>query len=520
MHCIQIRQSHRLQGPDLVRLTLLCPNVPDAKITRDAANMKQQCMPTLDPIDSSAQPTNQLDRATGGLFRVLSEVCDGAVMVDREGCITWIHEKYRALLGIGSGRNVIGLKVEDVIPGSRMRTVLETGRPILLDILDFGNQHFVVTRLPLYDDKGEISGAAGFVLYDRLDRLQPLIARFERMTAELEQTRRELAEARRTRYNFSQFVGISEQSHRVKRIALRAAQNDGNVLLLGETGTGKELLAQSVHGASRRAAHPFIALNIAAIPATLIEAEFFGVAPGAFTGADRKPRKGKFELANHGTLFLDELGDCPLDVQAKLLRVLQEQEIEPLGSNKLVPVDVRIVAATSVDLAAKVDEGKFRADLYFRLNVLPILLPPLRERTRDIEPIANVLLEDIARRSGTQLHRLTVDAGLVLQSYSWPGNVRELRNVLERACLEADGEAIEADHLAEVMPRARAMRSGQATNSGAEGYADAIARFDKSLIEDALKRSGGQIEAAARSLKLSRATLYKKMAKAGIKSRI
>ena len=194
------------------------------------------------------------------------------------------------------------------------------------------------------------------------------------------------------------------------------AGTDSTVLLLGETGTGKELMAQGIHAGSHRAAGPFVGVNIAAVPETLLEAEFFGVAPGAYTGADRKGRPGKFKLADGGTLFLDEIGDMPLALQAKLLRVLQEQEVEPLGSNKVEKLDTRVIAATSRDLAAMVEAGQFRADLYYRLNVLPIRLPPLRERLSDMDALADHLLDDIARRTG-----LAAPKSLNAVAPLWPG---------------------------------------------------------------------------------------------------
>jgi transcriptional regulator with PAS, ATPase and Fis domain len=464
--------------------------------------------------NANAMGANQyaglLDQASAGLIRTLSETCDGAVTVDREARITWIQDKYRALLGVEPDRDVIGQPIEDIIPESKLRSVVETGRPILLDIMDFGPLHFVVTRIPLTDEDGKVTGAIGFVVYDRLDRLHPLIAKFNALTTELERTRRELAEARRARYSFSQIIGTSEEIKQVKRLVHRAAQHDASVLILGETGTGKELLSQSIHAASRRAARPFVAINIAAIPQALVEAEFFGVSPGAFTGADRKPRKGKFELADKGTLFLDEVGDCPLETQAKLLRVLQEQEIEPLGSNRLVPVDVRIIAATSVDLATRVQEGRFRADLYFRLNVLPITLPPLRERPTDIAPIAEVLLEDIARRSGQALRRLSTDAVALLAAYHWPGNVRELRNILERAWLYSDGPLIEGRHVPDVMPK-RPVGAPVSSAVQMRSLRETVAAAERQAIMKALQVAGGNRNEAARLLDISRSHLYAKL---------
>src|SRR6185369_11699897 len=234
------------------------------------------------------------------------------------------------------------------------------------------------------------------------------------------------------------------------------------VLLLGETGTGKELIAHAIHAASSRATGPLVSINIAAIPDTLLEAEFFGVAPGAYTGADRKGRDGKFKLADGGTLFLDEIGDMPLALQAKLLRVLQEQEVEPLGSNQVQRIDVRIIAATSRDLPAMVAAGSFRADLYYRLNVLPIRLPALRERAADLEALVEALAEDIARRSGLPHKSLTPDALDLLARHSWPGNIRELRNVLEQATLMTDDAVLDASHFAALASDADGSRSSAA----------------------------------------------------------
>ena len=246
----------------------------------------------------------------------------------------------------------------------------------------------------------------------------------------------------------------------MKRQARRAAQLESPVLLLGETGTGKELLAHAIHGGSARANQPLVTVNVAAIPDTLLEVEFFGAAPGAYTGADRKGRVGKFELANGGTLFLDEIGDMPLPLQGKLLRVLQDKEFEPLGSNRIVRADVRIIAATSADLPALVAAGRFRADLFYRLNVLTIHAPPLRERASDIEALAYAMLEDLSTQARGGSHfELQDDALRLLCSYAWPGNVRELRNTLERAVMLSDSERIDARALAPFIGSAQRRRA-------------------------------------------------------------
>jgi transcriptional regulator with PAS, ATPase and Fis domain len=246
-------------------------------------------------------------------------------------------------------------------------------------------------------------------------------------------------------------VGSSPAAVEVKRQARRAAQSMSPVLLLGETGTGKEVLAHAIHAASARSAGPFVSVNIAAIPETLLEAEFFGVAPGAFTGAERKTRDGKFKLADGGTLFLDEIGDMPASLQAKLLRALQEGEIEPLGSNQIVHFDVRVVAATSRDLLQMVRDGRFREDLFYRLHVLPVRVPPLRERSSDIPALVEVLCEDLALRNDMVPPELGKGALELLVAQAWRGNIRELRNVLEQAAMRCDDSHIDAGLLAQVL---------------------------------------------------------------------
>ncbi len=294
------------------------------------------------------------------------------------------------------------------------------------------------------------------------------------------------------------------------------------MLLLGETGTGKELLAHAIHAASQRASGPFVGVNIAAVPDTLLEAEFFGVAPGAYTGADRKGRDGKFKLADGGTLFLDEIGDMPPSLQAKLLRALQEGEIEPLGSNQLVPFDVRVIAATSRDLSALVREGRFREDLFYRLHVLPVRVPPLRERPGDIPALVEVLGEEIALRNGIAPPELLPDAMALLAAQPWRGNIRELRNVLEQAAMRSDAQSIDAEMLrallreAGVEPAAPVNQSAMATEPAAPDsllrpLAVQVAELEQRAIAASLAATGGNKLATARQLGISRATLYQRL---------
>jgi len=256
------------------------------------------------------------------------------------------------------------------------------------------------------------------------------------------------------------------------------------------------------------------------VPDTLLEAEFFGVAPGAYTGADRKGRDGKFKLADGGTLFLDEIGDMPLVLQPKLLRALQEGEIEPLGSNKVIPFDARVIAATSRDLGALVREGKFREDLYYRLNVLPIKVPPLRERRADIPALAEVLVEDIAFRNGTAPFELGPEAVALLSAQNWRGNTRELRNVLEQAAMRSDTQHIEEAQLAQVLqdagiermpPAPQPLRPAASTREALRPLAEQVAEVERQAIAAAMEATGGNKVAAARLLGISRAKLYERL---------
>ncbi len=450
-------------------------------------------------------------RAVRSLFGLFDSLCEGAVAVDRNARIVWINDKYRALLGLGESETVLGRDVEDVIPQSLMRHVVETGQPILLDIMRFQDRWFVVTRLPLRDESGAVAGAVGFVLFDRLDYLKPLVSKFEKLQARLIATQRELDAQRRARYTFSQFVGHHPLIHEVKRLCRRAAQLDTTVLLLGETGTGKELLAQAIHGSSVRANRSFVAVNASAIPENLMEAEFFGVAPNAFTGADRRGRDGKLKLADGGTLFLDEIGDMPMALQAKLLRVLQEQEFERVGSNEIIRVDVRVIAATGRNLKEQVDQGRFRADLYFRVNVLPISVPPLRERLSDIVALADVILEQLSARTGMPLREIDESAMGALMRYGWPGNVRELRNVLERACMISDRRMITAADIVPLLTSA-GERAFEAPTSGVRPLAEMVRDVERTAIQAALVAAGGKKTVAAKLLGISRAKLYEKLA--------
>ncbi|PYT13887.1 MAG: two-component system response regulator [Acidobacteria bacterium] len=317
---------------------------------------------------------------------------------------------------------------------------------------------------------------------------------------------RELREALGKRYQFENIIGRSQAMQEIFATVTRVAGTRATVLLAGESGVGKDMIARAIHQHSPRRDRPFVKINCTAIPENLMESELFGYEKGAFTGANvSKP--GKFEIADTGTVFLDEIGDVPPSIQVKLLRVLQEREFERLGSNKTLRTDVRVIAATNVDLRAALEQGTFREDLYYRLNVVPLDIPPLRERKEDIP----YLVEHFAKKFGGEISESALER---LMSYHWPGNVRELENVVERSILLARGPRVEAeDTRIDTVARARAS-SGAADHFLPEGMT--LDEYEQSIIREALKRANGNKSQAARLLGLTRNALRYRLAQMGI----
>ncbi|MFW8632297.1 sigma-54 interaction domain-containing protein [Vibrio natriegens] len=468
------------------------------------------------------------------------------IAIDQQHRITWISKGYRQFLGLS--HNPVGEPITRYIHNSFLPRVSDSGEPVLLELLWVKQQWTLVSVIPLQSDQGEVIGAFGFVALEQRKGFHSLANRFNQMQQQLDNVTQELNQARQNKYRLSQITGRSEQLQNVKHQIRQAARFDISVLLTGETGTGKEMFAHALHELSARSHNAFVSLNVAAIPNNLIEAEFFGVAPGAYTGASNKGRKGKLELADGGTLFLDEIGDMPLELQSKLLRALQEQEFEPLGSNKVKKVNIRIVAATSRNLPKMVENGEFRADLYYRLNAMPIHLPPLRERQADIDLIAERLLDELCIRLHLPVKYLTPDAINLLCQHSWPGNVRELQNLLERAVIMAE-EHTEIDvQLIQslLVPTAQFQQTAQTQpispridpNTGLPIYTissanrlspnlpqvntppqplhEQIARAERKAIETALAYTQGHKVQTAKLLGISRASLYEKMRKLDI----
>jgi Nif-specific regulatory protein len=319
-----------------------------------------------------------------------------------------------------------------------------------------------------------------------------------------------LQEELSTRFRPSNIIGTAKAMRPVYDLIERVSRSDATVLILGESGVGKELIAQGIHYSSPRASRPFIKVNCAAIPQSLLASELFGHEVGAFTGAVRQ-RKGRFEQAHGGSIFLDEVGDLPAATQAMLLRVLQEREFERVGGNAVVQVDVRVIAATHRDLQKLVAEGKFREDLCYRLDVVPIHVPPLRERATDIPLLADFFVERYARANNKTILRISTPAIDMLTAYHWPGNVRELENCIERAVLLSDDEVIHSHHLPPTL------QTAEATGTSHSGtLPDALARLERELLQDALKEARGNCARAARALDISERVMGLRVRQYGI----
>jgi DNA-binding NtrC family response regulator len=312
---------------------------------------------------------------------------------------------------------------------------------------------------------------------------------------------------------FDQIISRSPQMKLLKHLAAEVAQTDATVLITGDSGTGKELFAHAIHAASPRSNGPFVALNCAGIPEHLLESELFGYQRGAFTDA-KQTKPGRFQLAEGGTLFLDEIGEMSPSAQAKLLRVLESRQVDPLGDTRSIRVDIRVIAATNEDLPAEIKAGRFRLDLFYRLNVYQLRIPPLRERPEDIEPIFTSFLEVARRDRGCGIKGITQAALIILQDHDWPGNVRELHNIVEGLTITCKNEMIQPDHLPISVRDSRSAGSnGEVDNTSLLAFGLSAQEMEKKLLQEALQRTGGNISEASRLLKITRNTLRYRMAK-------
>lgn len=423
------------------------------------------------------------------LETVLNFIAEGVIAIDHTANVISINFTAEKMLRV-KGNDVIGFHINEVFPGTPITEVLREGVGFVdreVSIWHNGRRHhYLINAKPMLID-GSIEG---------------VVASFRAASPEM-------PSAVHLKTTFDDICGASNVIEKVKSEARKAAQGVATVLISGESGTGKEVFARAIHFESERGAGPFVAVNCAAIPENLLESELFGYTEGSFTGARKGGKPGKFELANGGTLFLDEIGDMPLSLQVKMLRVLQEKVIDRVGSIRGVHIDVRIIAATNSDLEAMIRAGKFREDLYYRISVFPITLPPLRERSDDIKGLAAFFYRKYADFYGKPVRMIAPEAVKMLEEYKWPGNVRELENAMECAVIKMSGTVIEINDLpAKVLPdTANQDRIGEWADSERERIIKALDTFGTSVA--------GKTEAAA-SLGIGIATLYRKIRKYGL----
>lgn len=461
------------------------------------------------------------------------------IVVDKEGIVLYINAGYCQFLGI-TPEDTLGRPVQDVIENTRMHIVVKTGKPELAALQPIKDSEMIANRYPIIIDD-ELVGAFGTVMFGNPDEIQSYKENIDLLIEELNFYKTQVEKDINSKYSFADLIGASQTFLNAKKLAEKVSVSMSSILLIGESGTGKELFAHAIHHNSTRAFKPFVPINCASIPEHLLESELFGYEDGSFTGAKKGGKKGLFQLANKGTIFLDEIGDMPLSMQSKLLRALQEKEIQPVGGQKSIKIDVRIIAATHRDLEKMVEEGKFRQDLYYRLNVIKIDIPPLRDRKGDIELLSKKLVEKLEKKFYRK--GITISSGVIerLKQHSWPGNIRELENVLERAINVLTGRQIELIHLplyirdlnvienfVENNPgEMSCLGSGGTTGSaGAETVQippvvqplkDTIAFVEKQAILSALKVACGNKLEAAKLLEIGKTRFYEKCKVYGIK---
>jgi PAS domain S-box-containing protein len=441
---------------------------------------------------------------------ILDNIYNGVMITDPAGKIIFFSKTYGNFLGIDP-KETIGKHCTEMIENTRMDIVAKTGIPEIDQPHRIMGQDMVVQRIPIKLD-GKVIAVYGQVMFKDVRDVHTLARKLNLLESKVEFYEKELESLRSSKYTINNIVGKTEGIVELKKLALKAAATNAPVLLIGESGTGKELFAHAIHHSSERRRYPFIRLNCAAIPKDLLEAELFGYEPGAFTGAGSKGKPGKFELAHQGTIFLDEISDLPLEMQPKLLRVLEEKEMERLGGTHLTKCDFRLIAAANENLEGCVEDGKFRKDLYYRLNVIPIQIPPLRQRKEDIPIIAEHLIQILNKDLGTHVTKISHDVLNIFQNYDWPGNIRELANILERTIYITEGDTIQFRHLPFFL---QSMREGPAKLQHTR-LKNLREDMEKEALLHAIRISNDNKNKAAKLLGIHRTALYKKMKKLNI----
>lgn len=430
------------------------------------------------------------------------------ILVDKKMRIQLINKAFTRYLGYEK-KQMLGKSVKELDENTRWPAVFKSKKAEIAWKHTFENgKTAIVHRIPVLNDQNEIAYGFGMILFETIENMKDIIEKNRLLESKVKLYEEQLLKIGITKYQWDNIIGESDAILKTKKDALKASKTISNILLTGESGTGKELFAHAIHHESRRSLHPFIKVNCAAIPEQLLESEFFGYERGAFTGARRKGKKGKFELADRGSIFLDEIGDMSLDIQAKLLRVLQEKEFERIGGDETITVDVRLIAATNKNLHQMCKTGKFRQDLFFRLNVVSLEIPPLRERMGDIEVLTAELIDKLSAKLDRSKIPITSEALECLKRYHWPGNIRELENVLERAMILTEKRKITPEYLSipvQGFSHQEAQLVGQLKSI--------VETAEKGAIINCLDKVNQNRSKAARILGISRSNLYDRLKK-------
>lgn len=433
---------------------------------------------------------------------------DGMAVLDEKGCYTYVSRGWEEYTG-WSAREALGRTVWEVIPETHATEVFKTGKVVTRGLVSKNGTPAFTTYYPRFDEKGRVNGVLLNIVIRGNESIEDLQRHIDALTNQVEFYRKELSRERGAKYSLDNIIGKSKAMMQLKEQIMLAAKSTSTVLIEGETGCGKELVAHAIHTLSRRSSGRFVQVNCAAIPAELMESEFFGYTEGAFTGASRKGKQGRFALADGGSIFLDEVNLLPTTMQPKFLRVLQEREIDPVGATKSKSIDIRVIAACNAELEQLVERGEFRRDLYYRLNVVRIIVPPLRERKDDIPLLVESAIERFNQQLGMLVEGVDKQAMQLLQDYDWPGNVRELHNAIESAMNQARGTVLKRQHFSSLVQRQGRGSAVQPRSSF--NLAVEKAAFEKRLVKDALSATKGNRKAAAELLGISRTMLYQKL---------
>jgi transcriptional regulator with PAS, ATPase and Fis domain len=436
---------------------------------------------------------------------ILSGICESLVLVNKDGEIEFMDRHTEKFFNLMRG-GAKGLHVTKLVPDTRLHLIAKTGLKEIGKLLEVKGQKKIVTRFPIKKN-GQIIGAIGKIIFYKLQEIESLNKEISELRLRIDHYRKGFKEFNLAQYNFEQLLGNSEKFVTAKQLAIRAALTDADILIIGESGTGKELFSHSIHNVSNRKRKPFIRVNCPSIPFDLAESELFGYEKGAFSGARNEGKPGKFELCEGGTIFLDEVGSLPLSIQAKLLRVLQEKEIERLGGKNSIKVDFRVISATNVNLSELIEKGRFRSDLFYRLNTIPIEIPPLRERKEDIPLYIDHFLKKINISFGSNARGISDDGLKIIMNYHWPGNLRELMNVLEQSILNmAGGDIILPMNLPQIL-----FEKNYNVNVNNFSLKNIVERSEIETIRKVLNSVEGNKRKAAKLLNIQRSVLYQKL---------